>query len=86
MAQIAAEHATEAARAGDELFGAAEQRANRRTQSLRDAECDAVSVAGNAFGRHAERHRGIEQPGAVRVYGDAVLAAEGVDLRHMIER
>ena len=45
LAQIAAEHAAEAAGAGDEVIGAAEQRANRRAQALRDAERHAVGVA-----------------------------------------
>ena len=43
-------------------------------------------MARDVLSRHAERHGGVEQPRAIGVHGNAVLPAERVDLRHVIER
>jgi hypothetical protein len=76
LAQIAAEHAAETARAGDEIRRAAEQRADRRAEPLRDAERHAVAVARDPLRRHAKRHAALNSRAPVGVHGNAVLLAE----------
>src|SRR5205807_539985 len=61
------------ARALDEGRRAAHDRADRRAERLAETEADAVAVAGDLGGGHAERDGRVEQARAVDVHRHAVL-------------
>jgi hypothetical protein len=86
LAQVAADHAAIGARPRDERARSREDGADRRAQPLGDAEGDAVAMGGDRGGIDAEPDRGIEEPRAVDVNGDALGVAERVNRRHVGER
>lgn len=59
------------ARSGDEAARAAQRRARRRTQVLRETHRRAVEMARNLPRWDARCHGGIEQPGPVEMSGQA---------------
>ena len=74
LAHAAAEHLADAVHAVDELRRAADQRADRRAEALRQAERDGVEPLHPARRRDAAGDDGVEQPRAVEVQTQAALA------------
>ena len=86
LAQIAADHAAEGAAALDEGRRAAEERADRRRETLGDAEAHAIAVRGDALGADAEGDRGVEEARAVDMHGNALPVRDARDRFHVRKR
>ena len=86
LAHAASQHLACLPGARDEVGGAADQRAHRRRQALREAEGDGVHRPCKLRRRHAQGHGGVEDTGAVQVDGRAIAAGQLAHLGGLLRR
>jgi len=86
LAHAATQHLSHAARPRHELARAADERADRRRQTLGQAEGEGVDRPREVGDRPAERHRGVEDTRAVEMHGDAVGARRRRDVGDLLRR
>src|SRR5207249_11643794 len=65
---------------------AGDQRAERTAEALREAQRDGVEAAADARGPDAGCDRGVDEPRAVQMDPQVVLAADGDDCVDLVER
>src|SRR5207244_13562908 len=86
LAHRSAEVVLPTARPRHQLVRTGDQRAERATEALGEAERDRVESAPDSRGRDAARDRGVHEPGAVQVDPQVVLATDGEDRVDLLQR